>query len=465
MVSRGDGGPVGIALTATALFVSQPGAGGADARRIALAAGPADHGAWPELTAAFGALAPAGGGAEFAVALLPPLIEVTRLDLPPLDESALIQVLSRNAGRYFVRARGSQTIGVTQRRGRRGSPAVVLAAAAATGVVAAIDMAARACGCTVTTLAPAEAAWAAAAVAFWPTFARRVAHVLVHDEDRCVLLALEDGRLTNVRRFRSGAADAGLIADAIDSSGSDAAAVGAFGSVTGRQELLRALAARGLSVRPVPGTWSEQADTPALLAARFATASPGPLLMNEQARVARRAEVRRATIAVTAAAVFLLAVAAAVQLWGAHRQLSLVRAARAALHPEVAATLVGRSTVEDAYRRLAALAAAERTAPRWAPVLADLSNMLPDDAYLTAFRTRGDSLMVDGMAAHAARVFDAIHASELLAGVRAPAPVRREAPEGGDPLERFTIAATLRARAPAVDPVPGKSAPKPAGAQ
>ncbi len=111
--------------------------------------------------------------------------------------------------------------------------------------------------------------------------------------------------------------------------------------------------------------------------------------MNEQARAAWRARVQKATIAVAAlAALFLIIAAAAVNMWGVHRQLKQVQAQRTAVHPMVAATLIGRSTVEDAYRRLAALADAQRAAPHWAPVLADLSELLPDDAFLTAFRLR-----------------------------------------------------------------------------
>ncbi len=199
------------------------------------------------------------------------------------------------------------------------------------------------------------------------------------------------------------------------------------------------------------------------MAAAFAGASAGPLLMNDQARAARQAAIRNGIFGVAAAAVLLLAVAAALMLWGAHRELKQVQAERAAVRPMVAATLVGRTTVEDAYRRLAAVAAADRAAPRWAPVLAELSAILPDDAYLTAFRTRGDSVVVEGMAARATRAFDAIHDdSKLLGAVRAPAPVRAEAPEGGDPLERFSIAAVLRNATPPAKPAPSA---KTAGAQ
>jgi hypothetical protein len=454
-----------MALSATELVVSRQGAVRADGARIPLASGPGDQGSWPELTAALRTLAASDGGGEVDIALLPPLIEVARLDLPPLSEAELVQLLSRNAGRYFVGARGSQTVGVIQRRGRRGAAPLVVAATAATRLVAAIDAAARASGWSVIAVTPAEAAWTAAAVALWPAFARRGAHVLVHEADRTVLLELQDGRLVNVRRFRSGGADADLIADALAAAGTlNTSAIGAFGVPSGRQELLRALSARGITARTATGPWAEHSDMPAMLAAAFAGASRGPLLMNEQARTAWRARVQKATIAVAALAALFVIIAAIVTMWGVHRDLKQVQAQRTAVHPMVAATLIGRSTVEDAYRRLAALADAQRAAPHWAPVLADLSELLPDDAFLTAFRTRGDSLTVDGMAAHAASVFDAIHDSQLLSNVRAPAPVRAEAPEGGNPLERFTIAATMRSSVP--PPVPtAKTLPKPAGAQ
>ncbi len=98
-----------MALSASELVVCRPGAGRADATRIPLASGPGDQGTWPELAAALRALATTDGGGEIDVALLPPLIEVARLDLPPLSEAELVQLLARNAGRYFVGARGSQT--------------------------------------------------------------------------------------------------------------------------------------------------------------------------------------------------------------------------------------------------------------------------------------------------------------------------------------------------------------------
>ncbi len=124
-------------------------------------------------------------------------------------------------------------------------------------------------------MTPAEAAWAAAAVALWPAFARRGAHVLVHEADRTVLLELQDGRLVNVRRFRSGGADADLIGEALAAAGTvTTSAIGAFGVPSGRQELLRALSARGIAARTATGPWAEHSETPAMLAAAFSPARP-----------------------------------------------------------------------------------------------------------------------------------------------------------------------------------------------
>src|SRR5947207_7801296 len=123
--------------------------------------------------------------------------------------------LARNAGRYFVNARGMQIGGAAATRRARGKPAPAIAAAAPVRLVAAIQAAARDAGWTVETIAPAESAWAAAAVALWPTLARKASHLLVTHDDRTDLLRLDAGRLAGVRRFRAGAADADLVADAI----------------------------------------------------------------------------------------------------------------------------------------------------------------------------------------------------------------------------------------------------------
>ena len=435
----------GIAISATGLCLARPGATRPTVTRLTLASTPSDNGSWPELAQVLGEAAPPGEVGDLSVALLPPLVEVRRLALPPLAEDDLLQLLTRNAARYFVGARGSQTIGARQWRGPRGEAAPVLAAAAPTRFVAAIHAAAKEAGWTVAAITPAEGAWAAAAIAMWPAFARRTAHVLVQEDQHIVLIELDHGAVANVRRFRAGAADVDRIAAAIMAAqpAGMAPAVGAFGPPGGRQELVRALGARAVAVSAIPDEWRDYADAADVVAALFAGASAGPSLASESVRAMWHDRVRRITRVVAAVAVVLYGVAAGLELWGVHRELGAVQAQREAIRPQVSATLIGRSSLEDAYRRLATIAAAQRSAPQWAPVLAELSERLPDDAYFTTLRTRGDSLVMDGFAVSASKVFAAIEASPHLTGVRAPAPVRRQAPEGEDPMERFTIAATL----------------------
>lgn len=438
---------IGLAVSAAELCAAWNDGARLRVFRSPMAAYPGDNGAWPGLAAALAELkqmAGAAGGGRLAVALLPPLVEMRRLELPPLGESEIGQLLSRNGGRYFVGARGPQVAGALVPRGRRESAGPVLAASASARLLSALHNAARGAGWQVASVTPAESAWAAAAVGLWPSFARRASQLLVHEQDRTALVELEAGRAANVRRFRPGDADADLVAAAIgEASVGGATSVGAFG-VTGRDELRRALAARGITVNTATGAWAEHADSPEVMAAAFADRSGGPWLVTDAARAEQRARVSRAAVIVAAAAALFFVAAAGVELWGLKGDLAGVRAERAAIRSQVSATLVGRTSVEDAYRRIAALAAAQRDEPHWAPVLAQLSARIPRDAYLTAFHVRGDSLVLDGLATSAGRVFDAIEHSPGLADVRAAAPVRREVQEGSPAMERFTIAAERR---------------------
>lgn len=446
--SGGRRARMGIALSTTELWVADLSQlARPRATRLELAPYPGENGVWPGLVTALQAAAEwmnADGG-SLSVALLPPLAEVRLVDLPPLAERELRQLLTRGATRYFLHARGQQTVGALSGRSASGAPAPVLAVTAPSRIVGAIYAAANEANWSVDTLTPAEGAWAAAAPTLWPAFARRTASLLVQDGDRVALLELDGGRLANVRRFRGGEHDADLIGDAIAQASpvGVAPAVGLIGGAEARHELSAALASRGIRVSPAPAGWAEHAESPDAMAAIFAASSAGPLLTTEAARVERQRRLGRATFAVFGAAAALLVAAALIQLWGVRRQLAAVRAERESLRSRVAATLVGRSSMEDAYGRLTALAAAERTAPQWSSVIATLSARLPSDAYLTAIHTRGDSLSVDGLAVSAARAFDAVDGMSDLVDVHAPSPVRRLSPEGSSPMERFTLAAEV----------------------
>jgi hypothetical protein len=467
---------VGVALSATELCASDGRLRGdrigAHGFRMPLDAmnGDTNGGVatWPSLTTALRELGAALGvaGGTLDVALSPPLAEVRVIELPPLGEAELQRLLARNAGRYFVAARGAQVVGTSvPARRKRGAPVPVVAAAAPLRLIVAIREAARDAGWTVEIVAPAETAWAGAATVIWPALARRDGHVLVTHDERTDLLQLENGRLAGVRRFRAGAADAAAVAEALIPPAGAAqprSSVVAFGRTAPRDELARALSALGVAVTPPPAEWAERAASPERIAALHAGAEDGPVLRTVADQETRREHARRATMIVVATAAALFVLAAGIELWGVKRQLADVQAQRAALKPQLATTLVGRMSVDGAWSRLSELTAAERDAPRWSVVLARLSEHLVSDAYLTGFRGRGDSVVIDGLADRAALVFNAIERTPGLSGVRAAAPVRREAPaDGGDPMERFTLAARVGdRRTPAAD-APPRTSPAP----
>jgi Tfp pilus assembly protein PilN len=420
--------------------------------RAPLEAPPTDGGPWPSLVSAFADLSRALGTTHgtLAVSLIPPLTEVRRLELPPLRDEELQRLLTRNAARYFVNARGPQLVGAASTvRGAKGALTPVIAAAVPLRLVAAIRSAAEQSGFVVDAIVPAESAWAAAALSLWPAFAKQDAWAVVANDDRTELLQIDDARLVGVRRFRPGAADASVLVDAVGTK----ARIGIIGLPGRRRELAAALGALGLAPATATGEWSAVVDRTGVLAAHFAGDEIGPMFRAEEAMALDRANVRRQAWMIGGAAAALVVLAAALELWGVHRQLRLVQAERAKLQPQIATTLVGRTTVEATYRHLSTLGAIERASPQWSAVIAALSDAVPDDAHLTAIRARDDSLIVDGLAEHAARVFDALERTSLLVDVKAPAPVRRELQADGTALDHFTIAArVVRPGAPARAP-------------
>jgi hypothetical protein len=447
---------VGVALSVTALCAVRPSGASAHADsgvwRLPLTPLNGDGIGWPALASALKELAERldTDDGVLHVVLMPPLTEIRRLDLPPMGEQELRTLLSRNAMRYFAGARSAQLVGTISAPRRSASPlGSVMAAAAPQRLIAALHSAARDAGWTVEAVSPAEGAWCSAASALWPAAGRHASHLLVCGEDRTELLQLEQGRLVGVRRFRAGSADAALVVEALRAGDAPHQAVeggriAAVGVSARRMALARALSTAGLAISAAPQEWAERSEHPDELAAEFAGPNAAPLFRSEASLAQRREAGRRVVMRLVAASAGLLLLAAAFLLIGEKRQLRAVQAERAAIKPQISATLVGRTSVETAFRQLSALAGAQRSATQWSAVIAGVSEHLDGQAYLTSMRGRDDSLLVEGIAVRAAKAFDSLVRTPGLASVRAAAPVRRESPQGGPALERFTIAAVVK---------------------
>ena len=448
---------VGVAISPLEICAVHSRAGNAAASffRAPLEPFSGESGNWPSLAAAFRELANSVSAEEGAlsVALLAPLVEVRTLELPPLREPELRALLTRNAARYFVGARSPQLVGVAWAPRARGAVAPMVAAAAPLRLISAIQGAARDSGWLVDSVTPAESAWAKAATSAWPAFAKQSAHLLVLHSDRTDLVQLRDGQVAAVRRFRTGSGDAELIADAVVSAARGPGVttkprVAIIGRAEGRQELARALSGAGASLVTPPPAFAEIAEQPERFAAAFAAPTNDLALRTDEVRASIDDRASRVAIAIASAAGVFVLLSGAFEMWGVKRELKAVTDERAALKPRLSSTLVGRTSIETAYSQLATLGVAERAAPQWSVVLADVTSHLVSDSYLTAFRARGDSVVVDGIASHASLVFGDFEKTPGLSNVRFAAPVRREAPNGDEPTEKFTIAAQLNGTAP-----------------
>lgn len=449
-MSRGakNGNVLGIALTPASISAAAASVptvwsaeldlkGGVNGAREALAEALAEA-----LTEA--ARASGMGEPTIVVALLPPLAETRTISLPPMRRADRDQFLSRNAGKYFLGAAGAQVVGTHSgpSQSRRMAAGPVLAAAATRTLMQAVHAASATAGCAVRGVVPAEAAWAAAAVEMWPVLARGSGHAIVARDDRCDMLTLRGGALESVRRFR-GPADAQQIASLVADGDRGSAPVALMGPSDAVRELGAALGGIGVRVLVPEPKWLELSERPEALAARFAAAATGLELRSEESRVMERGSIRRAAWWIYGVAAATVVIATLVHFAGVRRELASVEAERAAIRGQVDASLVGRSTVDATYRQVAGLSSAARNSPRWSEVLATLTAHLPVDASLTAFRARGDSIFIDGVADQAAPVFDAISRMPGISGVTATAPVRRDAIEGEVPLEHFSLGAKV----------------------
>ncbi|HEU6453729.1 MAG TPA: hypothetical protein VFT57_20095 [Gemmatimonadaceae bacterium] len=343
------------------------------------------------------------------VALLPPLVQVRRVELPALTDEELRRVLTRDVERYLPDVRVPQVAAAARAGTRRSSPVTYLIAAADAALVSSLYDAARKSGWQLASVVPAYAAWEIAGRHLQPAPEHQDGYLLLRQCDRMEALLVQRGRLTLVRRFR-----ASVSMDAVT------AALGELSAV------------------PL--------NEPEVLAARYAPRVRGAGLVPDAVRAARARGETRWSVRMLAVAAALLVLAGALEMWGQHRELAAIRARRAALSGHVARAMQLRESIEDIQARLRTLARAESSASRWSAVVSVVAERLPRDAYLVKLRGAGDSLVLEGAALRAAGAFEALRNAPGISGVRADAPIRQEARDSQPPIERFTIGARLGAK-------------------
>lgn len=435
---------VGVAVSRTEIvaYDSRLKSAGGFAWRMPLETPAGDQLSWPTLATALRTLKQLTreNNGHLAVALLPGLAEVRRVDVPPLTDDEVETVLSRNAQKYFVGAQGAQLVGVTSNR-----PANVAGAVAASTpawIVRLITLAARESGWKLEHIAPAEAAWAVAIGKAWPTAVSSDSQLLVHQADHTHALAVNNGALIAVRRFRSATVDVPVFLE----SQTAGTKILAFGEPTVRKQWLTLLGERALSVSLPVGMPTDVANDAALIASACVVDVESLVFRTEEMRAADRKRRNTVMYSMFAAAAVILAMSGGFMMWDVQRELSAVQTARALLKPELTTTLLGRTSVETVSGQLQFLATAERSSAHWSTVIADLTKHLPDEAHLTAFRGWSDSVRFDGLAESAATVFPKLSQAESFGGIKAAAAVRLEPQVDGSSLEKFTLVGKLRPR-------------------
>lgn len=179
-------------------------------------------------------------------------------------------------------------------------------------------------------------------------------------------------------------------------------------------------------------------------------------------RPRRLSRAQRATVGLAAATVILAVAALLVPGYRESRRLAALEARIAQIEPEVRATERLLAELERKRRVLATIQSIETTTVRPLPVLRELTELLPNDAWLTLLSMDGKGVELTGQAAAAAALIPLLENSPRLERVEFSSPVTR-----GRDREQFRIRAAWEGGRPlvvAVGSPPGAAAASPAPA-
>lgn len=375
-----------------------------------------------DLDAAFGVEL---AGATADIALLPPLAETRLLQLPPLRPAEAATVIRRDASRYFLDVPAPLLVAVPDAKRSPGEP--LLAGAASATLVEAVRAAVTAAGWRCHNITTADAAWLEAAAP------EANAVIAVHGST-AHLIRVDGGAPVALRRVPVSQTEE------IVAAAGEAGAIQLFGPPADRDVLRSALAARGWSVDAVTAADSSTE----VAAARHAHHSTIVITPATAIAEQRDAE-RRVAVRLAVAAVLLLISSAAVELWGAARELDEVRGRRADIRAQVGPLLAARDSLELLSARAVDVENVARATPRWTSALFDLAMLLPHESHITRLHATGDTLVVDGEGVRAGAALQALRGAGSLRDAQLLGTVDRELADGSTTLERFRLRARLAA--------------------
>jgi hypothetical protein len=351
---------------------------------------------------------------SLAVALLPPLARMRRIELPRMSEADRRLAVTTNVGRYFFGLGDSPVCGAVAIRGKRGAaqrPVLVFSVSA--GLIEQITIGLESGGLSVDRIVPAQAAWACWALRQSPASRLRATTVGVYFTGEPTILQLEHGALSRVRRLRA-------------TDNFPPTAPGRRWQVIGE---------------------ADADESAPVVAAASAGLTKHFEIVPDSVLRARLARERRIA-ALLAAYAFIALVGAAVAFrWRLERNLSAVAARRSSLQSHVSRAVASRDSLQRILERLAAVAELERSAARWSAVLSRIALTLPEDAVLSSIRADADSLALDGQSSDASRVVSALRRTPGVKTATVTAPIVRESSVDQTSMERWHLELRVNHRA------------------
>lgn len=173
-------------------------------------------------------------------------------------------------------------------------------------------------------------------------------------------------------------------------------------------------------------------------------------LLPEGLKPRRLTRAQTVTVAITAAAALLVVAAVLAPGYRASRHLARLNAEIARVDPEVRAVDALQRELESRRRLLATVDELQAAAVKPLPVLRELTELLPGDAWLTMVSLDGKGVELTGQAAAAAALIPVLENSARLERVEFSSPVTR-----GRDREQFRIRAAWEGAAqPAAAPAP-----------
>lgn len=380
------------------------------------------------------ALIGGSGRARASVVLLPPLVDVRRVELPALRSPEVTAVLENHTSRYFPRRLTDVATGWVPLKDDGDGRLVLAAAAEAEPVSLLLDALERE-GHTVSGPVPAHVGWVRAAKREASFRGEVGGSVCVESGRGWVILELRRDRLVRTTWFAP--KDLPVLADRLCGEMRNGAPVVVVGEGASAEELSDALRV-GTPREPI-----RLLEDPVRLAGRFAASSRRLTVLPRHVRERRAKRRRRAQVARFVAAGLLLLIAAGLDSWRLSRELTEVRASRARHAAEVQRILSIRDEIAAVDRWLEDARQHVVGSVDWSGWLVSVAEALPAGAHLDRIAGRSGELEISGSAPSSADVLSAIQAVPGVIAVDLPRPVRRVQGPAGSSEDQFSFVARL----------------------